>query len=78
MMGKDTYNEWENHYKDKHGIMLKNIPYQKKYRFGSDQVYTATEGVILPIMLANITAPSACVWSRVRPRSCCPRLLALS
>ena len=53
MMGEDTYDEWEKDYKDKHGITLQKIQYHKKYRFGNDQICTATEGVVISIMLGK-------------------------
>ncbi|CAK0909173.1 unnamed protein product, partial [Prorocentrum cordatum] len=53
MMGLDTYAKWEIHCKKEHGITLHTIPYHKKYRFGNDQICTATDGAIIPIMLGD-------------------------
>ncbi|CAK0875279.1 unnamed protein product, partial [Prorocentrum cordatum] len=55
MMGLATFDAWAKHYKDVHSITLETVPYHKKYRFGNDQVCTATEGVFIPIMLGHFS-----------------------
>ncbi|CAK0794430.1 unnamed protein product, partial [Prorocentrum cordatum] len=55
VMGLVTFDAWAKHYKDVHSITLETVPYHKKYRFGNDQVCTATEGVFIPIMLGHFS-----------------------
>ncbi|CAK0820984.1 unnamed protein product, partial [Prorocentrum cordatum] len=55
MMGLVTFDAWAKRYKDVHSITLETVPCHKKYRFGNDQVCTATEGVFIPIMLGHFS-----------------------